>query len=179
MKKTIIFCLFFAPSIVFAGPEEKINQALYKSYIAAIKNSIGSRIFRKLYLYDKDADRVVEVLQNGNLSCAYFVSSVLQHFGLIDGFRVNVEETIAAMKAQGWQIIKKPVPGSVIVWNKAYFKQSKSWHGHIGFFIGPARAISTSSRLGVPVIHNLRLNGRKIVKILRHPRLMEGGTDAR
>ncbi len=171
MKKSIVFCLLLAFFPVLARAEEKINQALYKSYLAAIKNSIGSRIFRKLYMYDKNTDRVVEVLQNGNLSCAYFVSSVLHHFGLLDGIRLNVEETAAAMKEQGWQTIKKPVPGSVIVWNKIYFKKSKSWHGHIGFFVGPGRAISTSSRLGVPVIHNLRPNGRKIVEILWHPRL--------
>ncbi len=171
MKKTIIFCLFLASSQALAEPEEKLNIVLYKSYLAAIQNSIGSRMFRKLYMYDKDADRVVEVLQNGNLSCAYFVSSILHHFRLIDNFFVNVEDTAAAMKAQGWQTIQKPVPGSVIVWNKVYFKKSKSRHGHIGFFVRPGRAISTSSRLGVPVIHNLRPNGRKIVEILWHPRL--------
>ncbi len=174
MKKAIIFWLLLVSSPVLAGPEEKINQALYKSYIVAIRNSIGSRLFRKLYMYDKDADRVVEVLGNGNLSCAYFVSSILRHFGLIDNIRVNVGETALALKAQGWQTAQKPVPGSVIIWNTAYFKKSKSWHGHIGFFISPARAISTSSRLGCPAIHNLRPNGRKIIEILRHPRLSAG-----
>lgn len=169
MKKAIIFCLFFAYSNVLASKEEKMGQALYKSYIAAIKNSIGSRIFRKLYMYDKDADRVVEVLQNGNLSCAYFVSSILFHFGLISELNVNVQETAAAMKAAGWQTVKKPVPGSVIVWDKKYFKKSKAWHGHIGFFVRSGRAISTSSRTGYPVIHNLRPDGRKIVEILWHP----------
>jgi hypothetical protein len=177
MKKLIVFCMFLMCSEALAGPEEKINQALYKSYVAAIKNSIGTRAFRQLYMYDKDADRVVEVLQNGNLSCAYFVSSTLHHFGLLDNFRVNVEETATAMKAQGWQTIKKPVPGSVIVWNKMYFKKSKKRHGHIGFFVGPHRAISTSSHLGYPVIHNLRPNGRKIIEILWHPRLSPQSTN--
>lgn len=171
MGKAIIFCSFFVFSESLAGPEEKINQALFKSYIATIQNSIGSRMFRKLYMYDKDANRTVEVLQNGNLSCAYFASSILFHFGLINQLHINVQEMAAAMKAQGWRTVQKPVSGSVIVWNRVYFKKSKSWHGHIGFFMKPGRAISTSSNLGVPVIHNLRPNGRKIVEILWHPRL--------
>lgn len=171
MGKAIIFCSLLVFSEASAGPEEKINQALFKSYIAAIKNSIGARTFRQLYLYDQDADRVVEVLQNGNLACAYFVSSILLHFGLLDNFYVNVEEAIAAMKAKGWRSAKRPVPGAVIIWAERRFRKNARPHKHIGFYIGPGRAVSNSSRTGYPVIHNLRPEGRKIIEILFYPKL--------
>lgn len=172
MKKVIVFCLFLAPFGAMASPAEKPVIVLYKSYLATIKNSIGSRFWRNLY-YQRQNGRTADMLQNGNLSCAYFVSSILLHFGLLREFQSEVGATVAAMKTGGWQIIEKPVPGSVIVWSRMYFQKSKTWHMHIGFFLGPGRAVSNSSRTGYPAIHNLRYQGRKIVEILWHPRLAE------
>lgn len=169
----IVLCFSSAPAVAKEVPQNSPQFAFFKSYITTIRNSVGTRTFRQLYLYDKDADRVVEVLQNGNLACAYFVSSILHHFGLLGGFLVNVDETVVAMKLQGWQTVEKPVPGSVIVWDKKCFKKSGKCHKHIGFFIKPGRAVSNSSGRKYPAIHGLRPDGRKIVEILFYPPLYE------
>lgn len=170
----LFFILLFS---VPASAEGKPELMLFRSYLATIRNSVGARIFRNIY-YRYESGRVKEELENGNLSCAYFVSSTLHHFGLLEEFYLSVTETADAMKKNGWKIIEKPVSGSVIVWDKKYFRHSRKWHGHIGFYIGRGRAISTSSWRGYPVVHSVKSWRRKIVEILWHEKLeqpSEGG----
>lgn len=177
MKKAVIFCSFFIFFEASASPEEKINQALFKSYIAVIKNSVGARTFRQLYLYDKDADRVVEVLQNGNLACAYFASSVLHHFELIKNYHDSIKDMVEDMKKSGWRKIDHPIIGSVIVWSARTFRKNSKPHKHIGFYVGSGRVISMSSKRGYPVMHGLNDERRKIEEILFYPSFyeMKGG----
>lgn len=171
--RTIALTLFLFLLPLYAGAEPtSLKLALFKSYIVTIKNSIGARAYRNFY-YEFPNGRVMDVLQNGNLSCAYFVSSILFHFGLIGQLHIKVEDAVAAMKTAGWQIAESPAPGDVVVWGRMYFKKSNSWHMHIGFYIGRNRAISTSSQTGFPVIHHIRYRGRKIAEYLRHPALEE------
>lgn len=170
MRKALVFCLILVSSEALARPEERPAMVLYNSYLAMIKNSMGGRLWRNFY-YQKKNGRAADMLQNGNLSCAYFVSSILLHFGLIKEFQVEVGETVAAMKEAGWQPIEKPVPGSVIVWGNRYFKKSRTWHKHIGFFLGPGRAVSNSSERRYPIVHHLRYKGRKVEGFFWHPRL--------
>lgn len=174
MRVTIVFVIFCFGRAGFADPyqaeKSKAKFALYKSYMAAIKNSIGGRSYRNLY-YRLPGGSFMDVLQKGNLSCAYFVSSILTRFGLIKDFQINVEETVKVMKESGWKQIEKPRPGSVIVWSKVCFKKSGECHMHISFFIDKRRAISNASNLRYPAIHGLHPNGRKIVEILWHPAL--------
>lgn len=147
---------------------------LFLSYIKMIKNSVGSRVYRSLYF--KVKRNPWDVLGNGNLSCAYFVSTILRHFDLIKDWRTSVDELVAEMKKNGWRPIKKPKIGSVIVWGSRYFSDSGERHGHIGFYIGNGWAVSTSSKKRCPVIHHWKKEPtgkrkRKITKILWHPKL--------
>ena len=178
MKKLILVAtiLFFSASseVRAEEPEKKWPMILSASYLKLIKNSVGSRAYRNLYF--KVNGKKVDVLENGNLSCAYFVSSVLFHFKLIGSLRTTVQGTVDDMKKSGWKSIKKPVRGSVIVWGKRYFKSSGQWHAHIGFYVGNGWAVSTNSEKRRPVIHPWRREYkskklRKVVKILWHPRL--------
>ena len=148
--------------------------AIFRSYIKMIKNSVGSKVYRSLYF--KTKGKSWDVLGNGNLSCAYFVSTVLRHFDLIKEWRTSVDELVVEMKKNGWKPIKKPKIGSVIVWGSRYFGESGQRHGHIGFYIGKGWAISTSSKKRCPVIHDWRKEAtgkrkRKIIKIFWHPKL--------
>ncbi|MBU1180382.1 hypothetical protein KJ885_05555 [Patescibacteria group bacterium] len=147
---------------------------LSRSYLKMIENSRGSRIYRNLYFRIKG--KTSDALENGNLSCAYYVASVLKHFDLIKEFRTLVDELVIEMKKHGWQSVKEPKPGSVIVWEKVYFPASGEWHGHIGFYVGKGWVISNSSKRGYPVRHYWRrepVSGRwrKVVEILWHPKL--------
>lgn len=170
LSALVLFLFFAAP----ASAEEPLPRlALFRSYMAAVKNSAGSRFFRNLYYFEKNG-RVPDVLQNGNLSCAYFVSMILRHFGLIGRWGVGVDEVVAEMKRNSWTATESPQPGAVIVWSKKCFKRSGQCHKHIGFFISKGRAISNSSGRKYPAIHGLRPDGRKVEGFFRHPLLEEG-----
>ena len=65
---------------------------LYDSYLHAIKNSVGSNLFRNLYAYVDG--KKMDILENGNLSCANFVSSILYSYKLIGGKHATVDGTV-------------------------------------------------------------------------------------
>ena len=54
-----------------------------------IQNSIGSPTRKHLYV-TKENKEDVDVLQDGNISCAYFVSSILKQFGYCGASFANV-----------------------------------------------------------------------------------------
>ncbi|MDP2945949.1 MAG: hypothetical protein Q8N61_00645 [bacterium] len=135
--------------------KEKVIPILFDTYIAFIKNSMGSKIFRNFYA-EVNGKRT-DILKNGILSCACFVSSLLYLFKLIKDAHATVEGTIRDLQQSGWKSAKggsasggkKPKIGSIIVWEKNH-----NSHKHIGFYVGNNKAISTSSKNGQPVIHH-------------------------
>ncbi len=140
------------------------------SYVALIKNSVGANFWRNLYF--KINGRKQDVLQDGELSCAFFVSGILLILGLIKEIHTTVKKTLVDMESLGWQEIKKPKLGSVLVW------EEKLGHMHIGFFMGDKIAISNRSSLRKPGRHHLTFGvkkdgspKRKIIKILWHKKL--------
>jgi len=130
--------------------KQKVIPILFDTYIAVIKNSVGSKIFRNSYA--KINNKKTDILQNGNLSCAFFISSILVLFKLIKEIHGTVDETVRDLEQSGWQKITKPKIGSVIVWEKIDFG-NKDFHKHIGFYIGNNKAISNSSKWKYPTIH--------------------------
>ncbi len=139
--------------------KQKVIPILFDTYIAIIKNSVGSKMFRNSYA--KINGKKSDILKNGELSCAFFVSSVLAFFPLFKLIKypphATVDGTIRDLKQSDWKSAKsesasggkKPKIGSIIVWGKNH-----SSHKHIGFYIGNNKAISTSSKNGHPVIHH-------------------------
>jgi len=130
--------------------KQKVIPILFDTYIAVIKNSVGSKIFRNSYA--KINNKKTDILQNGNLSCAFFISSILVLFKLIKEIHGTVDGTVRDLEQSGWQKITKPKIGSVIVWEKIDFG-NKDFHKHIGFYIGNNKAISNSSKWKYPTIH--------------------------
>lgn len=133
--------------------KEKVIPILFDTYIAIIKNSVGSKMFRNSYA--KINGKKTDILQNGMLSCAFFVSSTLFLFKLIKEIHGTVDGTVRDLEQSDWQKIAKPKIGSIIVWEKIDFG-NKDFHKHIGFYIGNNKAISTSSnsKKGQPIIHH-------------------------
>lgn len=143
---------------------------LYDSYFKMIKNSAGTKMFRNLYL-EKDG-RKFDATENGEMSCAFFVSNILLIFGLISEGHATVESTTRDMIKKGWKKIslKTIKPGDVIVWEKRKMTNRK-FHYHNGFYIGNKKAISNDSKKGMPVIHKWDYSGkRKIVAVYRYPK---------
>ena len=155
--------------------KQKVIPIIFDTYIAVIKNSVGSKMFRNSYA--KVDGKKTDIMKNGDLSCAWFVSSLLYLFKLIKDAHATVNGTIKDLQQSGWKKIKKPKIGNVIVWEKIDFG-NKDFHKHIGFYIGNNKAISTSnSKKGQPIIHHwtygIKRNKpvRKVKAIFWHKKL--------
>ncbi len=126
--------------------KKKVKLILYDSYIKAIKNSVGSNLFRNLYAYLNNKKQ--DITKNGRLSCALHTSSLLLLFGLISKPHSTVDGVIKDLKRSGWILIKKPRKGAILVWER------KNGHKHIGFYIGNNKAISNSFLKRKPILHH-------------------------
>ncbi len=138
---------------------------LNESYIKAIKNSVGSNLFRNLYAYVNGKKK--DILEDGTLSCASFASSILYLFKLITDTHATVKGTVADLKKSGWVQVKKPRNGTVLVWEAQEFGSGEA-HKHIGFYIGKNKAISNYFKKHHPILHHWTFgmkNGRPVRKV--------------
>ena len=144
---------------------------IYDSYLKMIKNAVGTKMFRNLYLENKD--RRIDIAKNGRLSCAFFVSNILLIFGLISKGHANVSSTTKDMLKNSWKKISanRAKPGDVIVWDKKKGTDGLM-HYHNGFYIGNKKAISISGKAKTPIIHNW--DYRKIIAIYRYSKFRQG-----
>ena len=154
--------------------KQKLQFDLFSTYLAAVKNSVGSKFFRNMYALN--GRKQIDILENGNLSCAYFVSTILRHFMLIKKVHTTVKNTVLDMKKSGWKSLNKPKIGSVLIYEEKYFPESGNRHIHIGFFVGNGKTISTSSKYRTPIIHGWQKEPssdkpRKVIEILWHKKL--------
>jgi hypothetical protein len=134
-----------------------------RSLFALIKNSLGSKFFRSLYFFDGKRSR--DILENGRLSCAFYVSVILRILGLIKECHTTVNGLIEDMENSGWQKVAKLQKGAVIVW------EEKDGHKHIGFYLGNNKAASNSSKKKSPLIHSANYQNRKLIAIYTHNEL--------
>lgn len=114
---------------------------LKKSYLSAIENSIGSNQYRNLYFEINGEER--DIMKDGELSCALFVSSILHRFKLISSLHATVSGTEKDLFKSVWEEIEDLREGAVIIWSELDFNGEK--HGHIGFYWNGETAISNSS----------------------------------
>ncbi len=149
---------------------KEIKPLLFKNYLALIKNSLGSRMWRNAYAQIGRVKK--DILKNGKFSCAYFVSSILVICKLIKEIHVTVEGTLRDMENSGWFQIKKLKKGAILVWEEL------KGHKHLGFYFGNKKAISNNSHYKkTPVIHHYtfglknRKPKRKIIAIYWHKKL--------
>ena len=144
------------------------------TYLAMIRASVGSTIFR--HLYGKVGSKKTDLLRDGDLSCAFFVSSILVLRGLISSVHSTVGGTVRDLEQSGWKEIKKLKEGSVVLWEETK-GQSGEMHSHLGFFIGDDKVISNVPKKKSPQIHHITYGlvkgepKRKIDKIFWHPSL--------
>jgi hypothetical protein len=149
----------------------KIRLLKKKNYLKMIENSAKGEnfMFRNLFAQVNEAE--VDILENGNLSCAIFCSAILYLQKMINDIHTTVSGVEKDMKVSGWTEIDLPKVGCVVVWNKIKYDDN-SEHSHIGFYMGNDRAISNSYKDGMPKEHHYTYNGtRKIEKIYWHDQL--------
>jgi len=128
-------------------------QALHrKNYLKMIENSVGTNMFRNLYVVDTEEGREFDATDDGDKSCARFVTSVLALFGMIDRPHATVKTTIKKLEeSPDWTTVKEPQSGDVVVWKR-----------HIGFVVDEKHCISNSSKDRHPTKHAMTMDdGRK------------------
>lgn len=127
---------------------------LFPSYLATIENSVGTNLFRKLFYRINNSS--IDVLEDGDLSCAVFVSSILYLFDLIGTRHTTVNGTIEDLEASGWRSIDAPRLGAVILWGfKKLDGGTQGKHRHLGFYLNAETAISNSSDERIVARHHL------------------------
>jgi hypothetical protein len=145
-----------------------------KSYLAMVRNSVQGevRMFRNLYALVDGQEQ--DILRDGQVSCAVFVSAILTLNKLVDGPHAVVPSTEKAMAAAGWTQIPDLREGAVVTWEPVTYADGAT-HWHVGFYMGNNRAISNASNdTGVPKEHHSTYDGkRQIVRIWWHPALDE------
>jgi len=128
----------------------KITFDLQATYLALIRNSVGTRMFRSSC--GRSVSRAVDLTKYGRLSCAFYVSSVLRIFSLIEQQHTTVDGTVRDLRRSGWRPVKTARPGDILVWEAVAGRGGD--HQHIGFLIAPGIAVSNSARLRFPVRHH-------------------------
>lgn len=145
------------------------------NYIATIKGSIGSEMFRHLYATVNGVRK--DITNDGLVSCAFFVSSILSmpNFKLLPTQHAGVAGMIRALEASGWvKTDHVAVPGEVIVWEKAQQAGGEA-HMHAGFFVGDNKAVSHVDSTRTPQEHHLTFgvnedatSKRKLIAVYTH-----------
>lgn len=153
---------------------EIFNIELAQSYLAMIKNSMGTKMFRNLYINTPSGKK--DVLNNGQFSCSVFVSYVLYGWGLITDTHAKIDPAIRDMLGFGWYVIKEPREGCIIEWD--YKLMNGSHNKHLGFYLGKEKAISNRQEKGFPIIHHWTFGidknkkpKRKILNLYWHDKL--------
>ena len=140
---------------------------LEKSYLAVIRNSIGSNQFKNFYALVDNQEQ--DILRNGELSCAFFVSTILKSFSLINETHTTVTGLIKDLVKSGWQKVSEPTPGCILVWNPVTYPDGET-HSHIGFYIGDIQAVSNSTSTNTPTVHHSTFdNSRTITAVYQPP----------
>jgi hypothetical protein len=135
-----------------------------KTLFKLIENSIGTKLFRNNYFFVDSKSR--DLLRNGELSCAFYVSSILYLLKLIKDVHTTVQGTIKDMEESGWYKIEKPKKGAVVLWDK-----NKTGPHHLGFCWDKNKAISNVSSKKSPNSNPLNHQGRKILTSYYHKEL--------
>lgn len=152
----------------------KVEKMPFKTYVAVVKNAVGSKMYSQGFARIDGID--TDIMKDGELSCAFFVSSVLSAFNLISGIHATVESTVADLVKSGWQRVEDVQEGDVIIWHPIIFPSGEK-HAHIGVATAKDSAISNDFISGTPRQHPLEVTPdgtkRRIQSVFRGRHLFD------
>lgn len=138
------------------------------SYLDDVRKAGEERSTEYRHYFVAGSEGIIDVTDNGDLSCAWFVSSVLAKHGLLSRARPTVASTIQEIEQRAeWEEIEEHTsfPGAVILW-----PLSTSGHYHLGFYLGLSETgqgeyVSNSFMEKAPIIHGETLvDGRQPIR---------------
>lgn len=144
----------------------KVFPETYKTYLAMIKNSVGSGTFQNAY--SSIGGESQDLTKGGSLSCGFFVSSLCVILRMIKEVHTTVSGTVSDLQLSAWQVVSEAQAGDILVW------EALDGHEHIGFYLGSDKAVSNSTEAGIIAEHHWTYgveNGRPlraIKQILRY-----------
>ena len=116
-----------------------------ETYIKMIENSVGTKLFNSIIIKNETGE-VQDLLNDGEYSCALFVSSVLVLHLLLPRARTtvaNLEKELTDHKSF-IEVPKESIEtGDVIFWESVTYEDG-SQNRHVGFAISSHEAISTN-----------------------------------
>lgn len=152
----------------------QVTPLLFPTYLSLIEGAVGSRMFQHSYALVNGERR--DILEDGDLSCAFFVSSILTITRLSKEIHATVSGTIRDIESFGWVKITEPRVGAILVWEPK--EQARGPHEHIGFCISDTEAISNNWETQVPARHHITYGTnedgspiRSVTAIYWHPLL--------
>lgn len=142
-----------------------------KTYLKMIENSIGTKLFNSAFVKFKDTGKVTDILNNGEFSCAFFVSGVLTLCKYLDSPHATIKRLKEELIKAGWKKVNKSnlQPGDVVFWERMVFPDGTE-NEHIGFVLNKNQAISTDYKSRKVTKHHITFNNkRKIIEVFRLP----------
>lgn len=128
-----------------------ITPLTFKTYLSVVRGSVDSAMFRHIYASVDGIE--TDVTHDAMFSCAFFVSSILKMFDLVERMHATVASTIVDLEKKGWHTIPEPRIGAVLLWEKEQANDG-SLHKHLGFYVGDQQAISNASSKKSPQQHH-------------------------
>lgn len=130
----------------------KVEPMPFQTYLSMVENSVGSKTFS--HGYAQVDGQPTDVMRVGELSCAFFVSSLLKIFDVIGSMHATVASTVKDLEESSWHKVNSAEPGDVIVWKPILFPGGER-HEHIGFALTDSQAVSNDYKSGSPQKHDL------------------------
>ncbi len=157
--------------------DKNIKVLQRETYLKMIENSPGTRLFNSVIVRYKDTDNIKDICNNGEFSCAVFVSSVLYLTHYLNNVSATVLSLQKHLKESGWKIVHNKIqPGDIIIWEPVVFANS-THNKHIGFALSATKAVSTSWQTQQVEKHHITFGidkkqnpKRKIIAQLRYDR---------
>lgn len=148
--------------------DQKPKRLVKKSYLSFVRNSVGTEMFRNFYI--KDNGVIFDAANDGEFSCAFYVSGLLSLLGLAKKMHGTIASTEKDLIESGWVITNQPTTGCIVKWGPR--KEDPNNHEYIGFYLGNNRCVSSSSLQKKVVEHPLIDKDREILAFYTYPILL-------
>ncbi len=138
--------------------DQNIEILKKESLIKIIENSVGSRLFNSLLVKYKDTGKIADVMNDGEYSCAFFVSSILYLFQTIPKTTATVKslkELIETDSHWGKINTEEKEAGDVVFWEKVKLEDGTE-SAHVGFALNENEAVSADYKSKMIAKHPIK-----------------------